>query len=362
VTGIAVIIGRCIAGCLGAILIYSALFLYKQEEGELENRIEQWWQKIRDLHAHAVSRETAFLKVVADITSKGFTKLFGERLFGPKAIAASMCYSQAAFLLLASILSTYAASGRLYTSREESIAGWAEAVRLGWTLGILSFIFLFLGSLGPFVDRQSQRRFWLSSVIVFTASWPLALAVMFFTSYTYGVFAFAYGLEVLGILTAIMCDFLFIALTRGMLARAAQSNSFTTIVALAIGNACLAALLFLVPFVGALMYHNPVSTNGYPPVMPETKVVAAARFLVFSIAASKFFDALVSLSWLLIAALMLLHRLFWPLIERPVYALSRHRVFSEQKKLVFFSGVALLGLAIPSVGRALENVVKAVHG
>jgi hypothetical protein len=55
-------------------------------------------------------------------------------------------------------------------------------------------------------------------------------------------------------------------------------------------------------------------------------------------------------------------RLFWPLIERPVYALFRHRVFSEQKKLVFFSGVALLGLAIPSVGRALEKLVKAVHG
>jgi hypothetical protein len=75
-----------------------------------------------------------------------------------------------------------------------------------------------------------------------------------------------------------------------------------------------------------------------------------------------FLDALVSLTWLLIAIMMLLHRLLWPLIERPAYALFRHRVFSEQKKLVFFSGVALIGLAVPSVGRALENVVKAIHG
>ncbi len=96
---IAVLIGRVVAGCLGAILIYSALFLYKEEEGGLENRIEQWWQKIRDLHVHAISRETAFLKVVTDIASKGFTKLFGERLFGLKAVAASVCYSQASILL-----------------------------------------------------------------------------------------------------------------------------------------------------------------------------------------------------------------------------------------------------------------------
>src|SRR5947209_14832 len=100
VTAIAVLIGRSVAGCCGVVLIYSALFLYKEEEGGLENRIEQWWQRIRDLHAHAISRETAFLKVVSRITSKGFDKLFGERLFGPKAVTASMCYSQAAIWLL----------------------------------------------------------------------------------------------------------------------------------------------------------------------------------------------------------------------------------------------------------------------
>ena len=59
--------------------------------------------------------------------------------------------------------------------------------------------------------------------------------------------------------------------------------------------------------------------------------------------------------------MLLLHRLFWPLIERPFYAVCRRRVFSEQKKLVFFSGVALVGFAIPSIGHTLENIVKAVH-
>jgi hypothetical protein len=353
VTGIAVPIGRVVAGALGAILIYSALFLYKEEEGGLENRIEQWWQRIRDLHAHAISGQTAFVKVVADKTSQGFTKLFGERLFGPKAISASMCYSQAAVFLLATIVIIYPATVR-------------QEVQLRLTFGTLCLFFLLLGSFGPFAHRQSQKGFWLSSVLIVTAGWPaLATAVLnrILPSHPpkYEWSAVAYGIELAAILIAVASDFFFIALTRVMLARAAQSNSFIKIVALALGNASLAAVLFIVPSAIGLFapIYRPLGVvSGGPPL----RLIQEVELVFLFVAASNLLDALVSLSWFLIAIMMLLHRLLWPLIERPVYALFRHRVFSEQKKLVFFSGVALLGLAIPSVGHALENVVKAVHG
>src|SRR5262245_49653366 len=130
--------GRIVAGVAGGLRIYAAFFLQENEEGKLQDTLAAAWVRMSDLQQKAISRHTAFLKVVADITSKGFTKLFGERLLGPKAIGAAMCYSQAAFFLLFTILSTYLASSRLYTSREEAMAGWAEAVRLAWTLGILS--------------------------------------------------------------------------------------------------------------------------------------------------------------------------------------------------------------------------------
>jgi hypothetical protein len=345
VTSIAVIIGRCIAGCLGVILIYSALFLYKEEEGGLENRIEQWWQKIRDLHAHAISRETAFLKVVADVTSKGFAKLFGERLFGQKAVVASMCYSQAAVLLCEMILYL------LYPPV------FVITVVFYLATGTQCLVFLFLGSLGPFIDRRWQKRFWLLSVLIATAIWPLGLDVsgapfgVFSEHGMYGITYYARDVAIL--LFSVVCDFLFIALTRVMLARAAESNSFVKITALAIGNACLAALLFIVPLVGSFSLRSWSSTHGW---------LAEVQQLLLFVGSSNFLDALVSLSWFLIAIMMLLHRLFWPLIERPVYAVFRYRVFSEQKKLVFFSGVALLGLAVPWVGRALENLVKEVRG
>jgi hypothetical protein len=318
VTSIAVIIGRCIAGCLGAILIYSALFLYKEEEGGLENRIEQWWRRIRDLHAHAISRETAFLKVVADVTSKGFAKLFGERLFGLKAIAASICYSQAAVLLCE--ITMYLLYPEVFGTPLDHWLFYLES-------GIQCLVFLFLGSLGPFIDRRWQKRVWLLSVLIVTVIWPIGLDPL-------GVFSpeimyydiTVYVRDVSILLFAVGCDFLFIALTRVMLARAAESNSFVKSAALAQGW------------------------------------LSEVQQLLLFVASSNFLDALVSLTWFLIAILMLLHRLFWPLIERPVYALFRYRVFSEQKKLVFLSGVALLGLAVPWVGHALEHLFKAVYG
>jgi hypothetical protein len=356
VTSIAVIIGRCIAGCLGAILIYSALFLYKEEEGGLENRIEQWWQKIRDLHAHAISRETAFLKVVADITSKGFAKLFGERLFGPKAVAASVCYSQAAICLVATItLSLYSGYSELPTR---------QAVELYFTFGTPCLFFLFLGSLGAFVNRQRQKQFWLSSVLIATAIWPPICFIVYHRVLSLEVSALSewsmngYGIQIATLLVATGCDFLFIVLTRVMLARAAASNSFIEIAALAIGNACLAALLFIAPLV--------ISLRAPPPDPSYSRfqrvILNGANFVIQLVGASNFLDALVSLTWFILAIMMLLHRLLWPLIERPVYALFRYRVFSEQKKLTFFSGVALVGLAVPRVGHALENLVKAIRG
>ncbi len=344
-TSIAVIIGRCIAGCLGAILIYSALFLYKEEEGGLENRIEQWWQKIRDLHAHAISRETAFLKVVSRITSKGFDKLFGQRLFGPKAVAASMCYSQAAIFLVITIM--YLSAGK-YSPQKE----------IPRTAGLCLF-FLFIGSLSPFIHRQSQKLLWLSTVLIATFVWPFLFRGVV-GAFLLGRWTQISTLTAVILIFAVACDFLFICLTRVMLARAAQSNSFIKIATLAIGNACLAVVLFIVPHVGAswfdeIRYHSSHSSSLNGDFLGEAAGVLSLVSLSNSL------DALVSLSWFFIAIMMLLHRFVWPLIERPVYALFRHRVFSEQKKLVFFSGVALVGLAIPRVGQALENVVKAVH-
>jgi hypothetical protein len=135
-----------------------------------------------------------------------------------------------------------------------------------------------------------------------------------------------------------------------MLTCASESNSSVKITGLALSNVAFAAVLLVLPYaigLGLYFYH----------IIPE---YVLAIFLATSL--SNVFDTLVSLAWVFVASGMLLHRIIWPLIERPIYALHRHHVLTDQKKLLFFGGVALVGLAIPSVGKTLESVVKAVHG
>src|SRR6266404_7596061 len=93
------LIGRMVAAVAGGLLIYAACFLQENEEGQLQDTLEAVWVRMKDLQQKAISRETAFLKIVAGITAKGFDKLFGDRLFGPKAFAASLAYSFAAVLI-----------------------------------------------------------------------------------------------------------------------------------------------------------------------------------------------------------------------------------------------------------------------
>jgi hypothetical protein len=318
-------------------MIYAALFLREEEEGQLENRLEQWWQKIRLLHTQATSRETAFLKVVAQITAAGFAKVFGERLLGPKAIAASVSYSMTAVMGALAV-------GQ-YEVRFEPMAN----AFFWWLIGLSGLFFIVLGSLGPFVKTVARKTVWLVCVLTAAITWA-PLADYAFARHSHGPFLLAPNtyMEVVCMLPlAVGCDFVFIALTRAMLSWAARSNSLVKIAGLAICNSGLAVILVFLPVRVALFYYS------------DSSVWMSSTLLL--IACSNVLELLVSSVAILVAFAMLLHRFLWPLMERPIYALHRHHVFTNQKKLLFFGGVALVGMAIPSVGKVLENVIRAVH-
>jgi hypothetical protein len=57
---------------------------------------------------------------------------------------------------------------------------------------------------------------------------------------------------------------------------------------------------------------------------------------------------------------MIVHRLFWPLLERPMYAFNRYKILSEQKKMVFFAGIACVGFAWPKSGEAIKAFIESI--
>ena len=54
---------RC---CSGLLCIYLATFLYETQEGKVQNLLEDLWVRIEDLKLAALSRQTAFVRVVAE--------------------------------------------------------------------------------------------------------------------------------------------------------------------------------------------------------------------------------------------------------------------------------------------------------
>jgi hypothetical protein len=343
-------LGRILLGMAGCLFIYCSLFLYETEEGRLENVLERWWRRVRVLRTHAVSLETAFLKVVAEITSRGFSLLFGDRLFGAKAIAASFCYSVAAvsLVVLIEILLKSALFAEVYGSLTKDI----------FFQGGAFVFFVFLGSLGPFIHRQSAKLTWLAFVIMAIASLPI---------FYFGVlkrdepldeptirFVLQMGLIRQGFVLPLAMAFnsLFIVFTRTTLLRAAESSSFLKIVGYSVASALLAFAFYYVPNRCGL-YAVERAAN--------LKVSLIIGISLRTFGTANLFAGLVASAWLLVVAVMALQRLIWPVIERPIYALYRHKVLTKQKKLVFFTGVALVSIALPSVGRVLGALTKPLH-
>src|ERR1035438_1675411 len=89
---------RLILRCLG-ILFIQAFFLYENERGELENRIEEMWIRIDDYRQNALSRQVGFFRETSKVTDSIINRFLGVRLVSFQAIAVCMTYSLASMEL-----------------------------------------------------------------------------------------------------------------------------------------------------------------------------------------------------------------------------------------------------------------------
>jgi len=69
------------------------------------------------------------------------------------------------------------------------------------------------------------------------------------------------------------------------------------------------------------------------------------------------YATIVALSFLFLAITLLLHRTLWPILKRPLYALQRFHLL-QQRKLMFFAGVTLIGVASPGIAAFFSAVAR----
>jgi hypothetical protein len=214
---------------------------------------------------------------------------------------------------------------------------------------LASILFLTLGWLGRYVEKPLRQWMWLILVLSLACGSGFGATYLDGDVTSYKAIQFLVIALCCTIPVSIASDFFFIVLTRWILGRAARSDSFGRIMVLLIGDALLAACLILLP----LFAFSVTSAADYSG--PEEMSYAC-----WLTALSNAIDGFVASSCFLLAITMLLYRILWPVVERPLYAAHRFRI-TKQKKLCFFIGLALVRVAFPAFAKKVEVILKQIH-
>lgn len=309
----------------------------EDEEGRWQNRLEQWREAIGRRKETALSAFTAFMGGVAKLASRAFDLLFGKKLLSIRGVGVSICYSLASVVLcieVATIINPHKFGPML-------LQNWA------WFL-----FFAVLGSI-PSIIGAEKETLWLWGLAIFGIIVIPVLKVADIAQQKFGMARTVGTLLFLVLLFGLSfgCDILYIALTRWMLRKVSQQIRLPKMVGILLLNVVLALVLATGPFllglieiVGAVKLHAPTAVGAFGIGLMFGTVLNSVDIVACSV-------------FLLLLAFMLLHRLLWPVLERPIYACARFGIF-KQKKLLWTVGIALL--LVPGHGESIWSSIQKI--
>lgn len=333
----ALIVTRLLAGAVGSLAFYMAFFLYEDEEGRWQNRIDRFWVAVDDRARQTDSKTIATLNKLAGLVQTTLDRPFGAKLISLRAMMGSMTVSvsTAAFL--------YFSIGGGFSPDKQVITG-VYSVIFG-ACAIFPFVFpntftRVLCFLPPVVllilvsrdtlNLYSSKMTIQQPQLYVSVAWFFALSLSILTD--------------VGVVYAIRRKFAQIV---------TLSSTWRMVVAIAyLVNVCLAASG--IPYCAYLLTpHNP---SDYLMMTPHVIL----NLFIESLFSSLFVLNICSLVYALVPCAVLcflaLHRTFWPGVARLVYAVSRNRILTN-KKFLIAAGVLCFALAF-NFGKEATDAVK----
>lgn len=358
------ILVRTIALIGGSLLIYGAIFLYEDEQGKIQNTVEDLWIKINDRQRLALSRHMSFMRVLSKFMGVGLDRIFGKKLFSVKSIGVSICYSFASFYIC------LLAFNLLFPHSPWHVPVTTLIPIVALPLGV----FLFLGLMPSFARNPLPLRAWFVLVILFGFTAPgLELLVAIFTGEstfslsTTELIGYSSTVSVVrysGIMGGVLADIVFISIWRWLLRRASGFESSYKILGVFLLNIAVAFVLFIYPlFVGIRGYVYlldlvPRLFLKLLPYQPLSRFIPRAHEAhVLYFLSSNLIIAIITGAFVLLALTMIVHRLFWPFLERSTYALQRFGV-ARRSKLLGTIGIVLIGAGVGLVPVWLSNILN----
>jgi hypothetical protein len=272
---------HALAAIVGMLSLYLAFFLFKDSEGRSRDRIEDLWATIDNEWKMSGGRLIALLKVVAQAANAILDRLLGQQLVSARSFGVSSSYALFGFWMASSIL--------LETHDY-------RAVTLQVVLAALAF---FCGSCPLFLKRKSVTAISLCPCLAIPA---IALG--------FSPMPFLQSLFVmLGLLLGFLAGFLTIVLQRVRIRRVRTSDQLPVILFTVLLQTLLPVLLFSLPiFIDLSLGNDTVDT-----------VAEILTYLNFS-------TELILLTFLIALALVVMHKVLWPVLGRFIYTLAQYRI------------------------------------
>jgi hypothetical protein len=319
---------RVIAGVVGFLALYTAFFIYEDEQGRLQSRLEEMWVRIHSRAIMVGSSSSAAFGTVAKLLDEGFNRLFGNRLWSLQAMSASTAWSLT-FVLGAAVpvsddkpVPVFALYG--FTTPARTLYSEIAAI---FALSILM----------PLMSSSKVSKaigLMPLTVVGFVLGAGLVKAFNNYSSRLALLFSLA-------VILSVVSDMMMIFANRSLIRYVGSYVSFKRILIVIVLQWALGFLLILLPII-----LWPISMTFF----------MLALLNIFSLVFS-----------LLLSAAMVgvcIDRLLWPVIARLVYPLQKYEVV-RNSKLLAAVGLPCILFAVHSsrvtVAAILQRIGQLVH-
>jgi hypothetical protein len=359
----AALVARVLAFAVGVLAFYLAFFLYEDEDGVWQSRIDNFWVAV-DERARVVDSVTTALFNKIGQTLKGvFDGAFGKKLLSIRAFAISANLSLAAGYLSMDA-EEFVIPARLRHFSYPLINGhpspWSE-MESGFyvepTSAILgALVFLSLAYLAYKFNRKSAIFISLLPVTTLLLAMVASLAsdIIFSISGNKrgGIWIYRRYFEVqpMVLLVSFLSDYLAIILLRKLFASISHTISTLRILATVTALCVFAGAIWVVPTLLGIWL-----SRHFPQILTESFQWSFLELLPLNS-----MTAILCLLPALVLVVVLLHKLLWPTLSRLIYPLCRFAIVTNRKVLVTVGTICFtVGLNLEHVGwRFLLDQIK----
>ena len=322
------VLAKVVVCLIGAAALYCACFLYEDEEGKLQNRLEQIWISIDD--KRHTGEPLALASKSAGIIDRGLNRILGNKLISLRMVGMSSSLS-------------------VVTLYVRVIPIW---------MGIYSWVLVIVLLLSIFAivhaARRPQSR---SGALMLLLPFLLYIGSIIYLDNHRAPAFLATG----AIVISIIFDAVFIVSVRASLKKVmAMPRAIWLLVALAIQLVVVFVLTLSPLFLSYFLLLHGLLT---PDILFQTDRIPA-WFVLNNLDIFNTPTVLFSISFIVLLLFLCLHRVayrcFWPILGRLFYPLARYKVISNRKAMIGIS-IACFAVAAPPFAELLKKASEWFH-